>query len=334
MPHSLFELENKLATALVGLFSVVGALFLANKTLSFLNLLLDIYVRSGKRLEQFGAGKGAWAVITGASDGIGKEFAYQLAAAKFNILLISRTRSKLESLASEIEGKYGVQTQIYAMDFTKGDLQDYENLKEVINQLDIGVLINNVATNHEIPTPFIMESEELINNIVEVNIAGTLRITKMIVNVMAAKNRGLILNIGSFAGYVPSPYLSVYSGSKAFLSTWSQALGAELKPKGIVVQNVNTYFVVTGMSKIRRSNFLTPYPKPYVRAVLSKIGVPCGSEYPYTSASYPSHGLANWLIANAFSWSWWEARNLEIHIDVRKRALRKREREAAAAKSQ
>jgi len=73
------------------------------------------------------------------------------------------------------------------MDFTKGDLQDYENLKEVINQLDIGVLINNVATNHEIPTPFIMESEELINNIVEVNIAGTLRITKMIVNVMAAK---------------------------------------------------------------------------------------------------------------------------------------------------
>lgn len=132
------------------------------------------------------------------------------------------------------------------MDFTKGDKRDYENLKEIIEELvDVGVLINNVATNHEIPTPFILETDEIVNNIVEVNISGLLRTTKIILPKMISSNRGLIINVGSFSGMIPTPYLSVYSASKAFMSTWSAALGAELKSKGIVVENVNTYFVVS-----------------------------------------------------------------------------------------
>lgn len=162
---------------------------------------------------------------------------------------------------------------------------------------------------------------------------------------------GLILNLGSFAGLVPSPYLSVYSGGKAFLSTWTQALAKEVESQGIVVQNVNTYFVVSSMSKIRRPTFLIPLPKPYVASVLAKIGVPCGANVPYTSTAYPSHGIANWLISNTLSTKFWINQNygmctynnawilsndlyicyVAIQKDVRRRALRKREREAAAA---
>jgi 17beta-estradiol 17-dehydrogenase / very-long-chain 3-oxoacyl-CoA reductase len=132
------------------------------------------------------------------------------------------------------------------MDFTEGNKRDYENLKEMIEELvDVGVLINNVATNHDIPTPFILETDEVINSIVEVNISGLLKITKMILPKMLSSNRGLIINVGSFSGMIPVPYLSVYSASKAFMSTWSAALGAELKSKGIVVEHVNTYFVVS-----------------------------------------------------------------------------------------
>ena len=128
------------------------------------------------------------------------------------------------------------------MDFTKGDKKDYETLREIIGKLDVGVLINNVATNHEIPTPFVLETDEIINNIAEVNVAGLLRVTKITLPRMISNNRGLIINVGSFSGMVPTPYLSVYSASKAFMSAFSAALGTELRSKGIVVEHVNIYF--------------------------------------------------------------------------------------------
>ncbi|CAG8790832.1 5493_t:CDS:2, partial [Acaulospora morrowiae] len=121
----------------------------------------------------------------------------------------------------------------------------------------------------------------------------------------------------------------------AFMNTWSQALGAELKSKGILVENVNTYFVVSAMSKVRKPSFLIPLPRPYVKSVLNKIGLPCGASWvPYNSCPYPSHALANWIVANTFSWSFWVNQGLAQQENIRKRALRKREREAAAAKSQ
>ncbi|CAG8451872.1 18648_t:CDS:2 [Dentiscutata erythropus] len=289
--------ESQIITAAIAVFAIIGAFFISLKTLSFLKLIIDVYVLPGKS---------AWAVVTGASDGIGREYAMQLAAAKFNILLVSRTASKLKTLRDEIEQKYEVDTKMYAMDFTKGTPMDYGNLRDMIEELDVGVLINNVATNHEIPTPFYLESDEIIHNIVEVNISGLLKVTKIVLSKMLPNNRGLIINCGSFAGSVPTPYLSVYSGSKAFMNQWSQAIGAELKSKGIIVENVNTYFVVSSMSKIRRPSLLIPLPKPYVKSVLSKIGIPGGaSYYPFNSNPYPAHALINWLISNTFSWSFW-----------------------------
>ncbi|RHZ76673.1 hypothetical protein Glove_194g19 [Diversispora epigaea] len=327
--------DNQLVTLAVASLAIVGALSLSSKILSFLKLIFDVYVRPGKSLKSFGAGGGAWAVITGASDGIGKEFALQLAAAKFNVLLISRTMSKLQELSEEIEKKYQVDTKLYAMDFCKGDPKDYEKIKEIISTIEVGVLINNVGTNHEIPTPFDLETDEIIHNIVEVNIAGLLKVTKIVLPNMLSRNKGLILNIGSFSGMMGTPYLSVYSGSKSFMNTWSQAIGAELQSKGIVVENVNTYFVVSAMSKVRRPSYLVPLPKPYVKSILNKIGVPGGASWvPFNSINYPSHAFANWIITNSFSWSFWVNQALVQNGNTRKRALRKREREAAAAKSQ
>lgn len=111
--------------------------------------------------------------------------------------------------------------------------------------------------------------------------------------------------MGSFAGLVATPYLSVYSAGKAFLSTWSQALGTEVAKDGIVVEHVNTYFVVSAMSKIRRPSLLIPTAKNYVASVLAKVGVPCGATVPYTSTPYPMHGVANWAIKNLLTDTFW-----------------------------
>jgi 17beta-estradiol 17-dehydrogenase / very-long-chain 3-oxoacyl-CoA reductase len=112
---------------------------------------------------------------------------------------------------------------------------------------------------------------------------ATLKVTKLVIPGMVQRKRGLILTVGSFASLIPSPLLAVYSGSKAFLSTWSQALGSELEGTGVTVELLNTYFVVSivrllssasshpsmmqvsKLSKIRNSSWMIPKPSTYVR---------------------------------------------------------------------
>ncbi|KAI8373855.1 hypothetical protein BD560DRAFT_454031 [Blakeslea trispora] len=318
----------------ITLFAAIGAAFLGYKALTLFKILFDAFIARGISLQKFGAGKGSWAVITGATDGIGKEFALQLAKKKFNIFLISRTASKLDALAKDISEQFGVETKTFAMDFTKGDAEDYKRVGQILDTIRVGALVNNVGVNHEIPTSFVEEDETLINNIIEVNIKGLMKMTKLVLPQMKENRNGLILNIGSFAGLVATPYLSVYSAGKAFLATWSQALGKEVEKDGIVVEHVSTYFVVSAMSKIRRPSLLIPTAKDYVASVLKRIGVPCGANVPFTSTPYPMHGLANWAITNLLTTSFWVNYNDSIQRDIRKRALRKREREAAARKTE
>ncbi|KAF9986094.1 hypothetical protein BGZ65_008797 [Modicella reniformis] len=315
----------------VAIFGAIGVAVVAFKALSFLKVLVDVFLRSGINVKKYGAGNGGWAVITGATDGIGKEFAFQLASKKLNIVLVSRTESKLKAIAQELEQTYSVETKHFVMDFTKASEENYQALQQFLNPIEVTMLVNNVGTNHEIPTPFEQETDKVIKDIVEVNINAAMKMTKIVVPQMITRKSGLIINLGSFAGLVPTPYLSVYSGSKAFLSSWSQAIGAELAPKGIHVQNVNTFFVVSAMSKIRRASLLIPLPKPYVRSVLNQLGISGGASTPNTSTPYFSHAIANWAIDNLFSRAFWVNHNYKIQVDIRKRALNKREREAAAA---
>ncbi len=93
--------------------------------------------------------------------------------------------------------------------------------------------------------------------------------------------------------------LAPYAASKVFLSSFSAALGPELKSKGVDVEAVNTYFVVSSMSKIRRASVLIPTPKQFVRASLSKIGLAGGSLFtgrPYLSTPYWSHAILDYFI--------------------------------------
>ncbi|KAF9917097.1 hypothetical protein BX616_001957 [Lobosporangium transversale] len=327
-----FVQKSDVNAAALAIFGIIGATVVAFKVLSFLKLLFDVFLRPGINLKKYGAGRGGWAVITGATDGIGKEFAFQLASKKMNIVLVSRTESKLAAIGAELEQKYNIETKHYAMDFAKGADSDYQALQQLLSPLEVTVLINNVGTNHEMPTPFEQETDTIIKSIVEININAAMRMTKIVVPQMVSRKNGLIINLGSFAGLVPTPFLSVYSGSKAFLSSWSQAIGAELAPKGIHVQNVNTYFVVSAMSKIRRASMLIPMPKPYVQSVLAKIGTSGGASTPYTMTPYYSHAIANWAIDHLFSRGFWVQQNYNIQTDIRKRALRKKEREAANSK--
>lgn len=269
-------------------------------------------------------------MVTGASDGIGKEYALQLAQKGFNIVLVSRTQSKLDELAKEIREKSNVEAKTFAMDFAANNDKDYSKLRQLVSDLEVSILINNVGLSHSIPVPFAETPEMEMRDIITVNCTGTLRITQLIAPAMIKRKKGLILTMASFGGLLPTPLLATYSGSKAFLQQWSAALASELAPQGIHVQVVQSYLVTSAMSKIRRSSMLVPTPKQFVGAALGKIGRQGGAQGMHaTSTPYWAHAIMHWGIAtfagltNGYAIDY----NRKMHEDIRKRALRKAERE-------
>lgn len=315
----------------VGALAGVGALVLALKLVSFTRLFLSNFLLSGVNLRKYGRA-GSWAVVTGASDGLGKEYASQLAARGFNLVLVSRTKTKLETLAKELEQKYigrGLQIKIHAMDFAQDDDADYEQLAELIRALDVAILINNVGQSHSMPVSFLETPKEELQNIVTVNCLGTLKVTRVVAPILKERKHGLILTMGSFGGWTPTPYLATYSGSKAFLQQWSNALSSELADDHIDVYLVLSHLVTTAMSKVRRPSLLVPNARNFVKSALGKVGLGGYQTAPNTYTPWWSHSFMLWLIENIAGVNspitiWY---NKKMHVDIRKRALRKQARE-------
>ncbi|KAG9104333.1 hypothetical protein FRC07_009816, partial [Ceratobasidium sp. 392] len=117
--------------------SAVGAAVVAGLGYSIIQFLLQTFILSGRSLSKYGAKNGAWA---GATDGIGREFASQLAKAGFNVFIASRSQDKLDAFASELKSKYSVNAKTYAIDFSRRDVAAYTGLAEALEGLDIGVL--------------------------------------------------------------------------------------------------------------------------------------------------------------------------------------------------
>ncbi|KAK4548268.1 hypothetical protein LTR36_010138 [Oleoguttula mirabilis] len=326
--HSLAE--DTWASPTTQLFAFIGVLWLSSKIFSFWRLIASLFILPGTPLSTFGK-KGSWAVVTGASDGIGKEYALQLAQKGFNILLVSRTQSKLDTLAAEIQRMYNVQCNTLGMDFAANKDSDFAKLKQMVHELDVSILVNNVGLSHSIPVPFAETPEREVQDIITINCMGTLRVTQLVAPGMVRRKTGLILTMASFGGILPTPLLATYSGSKAFLQQWSSALSSELAPHGVKVQLVQSYLVTSAMSKIRRSSAMVPTPKQFVRAALGKIGRSGGAQgVAATSTPYWAHGIMHWAITSLTPGpmnKYVIDVNKKMHEDIRRRALRKAERD-------
>ncbi|KAI9798742.1 MAG: hypothetical protein M1833_004572 [Piccolia ochrophora] len=327
------SLQDYIPSPLLSFLAAVGLLALLVPVVSYVRLLLSLFVLAGTPLRKYGP-KGSWAVVTGASDGIGKEFAIQLAQKGFNLVLVSRTDSKLRTLAHEIETKYAgtaIKTKLLAMDFAQDRDEDYEELKKIVDALDVAILVNNVGVSHDVPVPFMLTSKTEMANIITVNCTGTLKVTQIVAPRLVQRGKGLILTMGSFAGLVPTPLLATYSGSKAFLNHWSASLASELKPHGVEVQLILSYLVASAMSKIRRASAFTPNPRTFVRSALGKIGRSGGAQgLAHTSTPYWGHALIQWWLAKTVgtSTAFVVDRNKVAHESIRARALKKLARDA------
>uniref|UniRef100_A0A023EPQ8 Putative 17 beta-hydroxysteroid dehydrogenase type 3 n=1 Tax=Aedes albopictus TaxID=7160 RepID=A0A023EPQ8_AEDAL len=217
---------------------------------------------------------GSWALVTGATDGIGKAYAKALAKKGLNVVLVSRTLSKLEDVAKEIESESKVQTKVIAADFT-GGAEIYETIAKQTTGLEIGVLVNNVGMSYANPERFLElpEQEKLVANLITCNIFSVTRMCNLFLPGMVERRKGVVINISSLSAVIPAPMLTVYAASKAFVDKFSDDLATEYAKHGILVQSVLPGPVATNMSKIRRSTWMACSPKSFVSNALSTLGI-------------------------------------------------------------
>ncbi|XP_063045242.1 very-long-chain 3-oxoacyl-CoA reductase-B [Engraulis encrasicolus] len=265
-------------------------------TAAWLSLCSIYRLLNGVKIWILGNGKlvsptrlGKWAVVTGATDGIGKAYAEELARRGFSIVLISRSQEKLDDVSKTIESKYGVETKTIAADFSSKDI--YSGIESGLSGLEIGVLVNNVGISYSYPEFFlnVPDLEPFIDTMINVNITSVCQMTRIVLPMMADRSKGVILNISSASGMYPVPLLTIYSATKAFVDFFSRGLNAEYKKKGIIVQSVLPFFVATKLSKIRRATFDKPTPERYVAAALNTVGLQSQTN------GYLPHAIMGWV---------------------------------------
>ncbi|KAJ2785604.1 hypothetical protein H4R18_000420 [Coemansia javaensis] len=316
--------------ALQTAFMYLGVAVVAYYVSLVVTLVYDVLLRPGARLDKFGAGQGAWAVVTGCTDGLGREAALELARKKFNMLLISRSADKLEALAAEVR-QAGVEARVVVVDFAAVDEETWARVRRELDAVRVGVLMNNVGVSYDHPMHVEEVDAAAVDAMVDLNVRAMVRMTQLVLGQMKERRSGLIVNSGSFAALVPSPFLSIYSGTKGFVRYFSQSLAAEAAPHGVVVEHLQTYFVCSRMSKTRRPTFLIPLPKPYIRTVFAKIGVEGGAAEPYTSIPYLSHALMAFVSERLVPRQLAISYNHNLLAGLRKRALKKKQQQQAEA---
>ncbi|CAG2104238.1 unnamed protein product [Medioppia subpectinata] len=216
-----------------------------------------------------------WAVITGATDGIGLEYANRLARLGYCLLIISRSEDKLQRVRSELlkNNPKCVTIKTLAVDFTKPDI--YGRIKEATDSVEaVDVLVNNVGMSSKICEYFtrIEKLNEFIPSIINCNITSMTKMVSLVLPQMVARKRGIIINISSLSATNPIPLLSIYSSSKVYCDYFSRSLHYEYKDKGIIVQSVLPGFVSTNMSSMRPS-FTVPTAEAYVGEAIKTIGI-------------------------------------------------------------
>ncbi len=202
-------------------------------------------------MNEFKTKYGPWALVTGASSGIGKEFARQLAANGINVAVAARRQDRLEELAQELENKHHIQTRAIPVDLTAVNYLDI--IQSATADIEIGLLINNAGAGA--PGAFLRQSLDNYTRVVQLNVTAPMQLTHIFGEQMIKQGYGGIIFISSIAGYMGSPYMANYAATKAYLLNLGAALHIELKSKGVDVLVVSPGPTRTEMMEMEGTDF-------------------------------------------------------------------------------
>ena len=221
-------------------------------------------------------GEGSYALITGATDGIGKEFCIQLAKLKFNLILVSRNIEKLKKVSDELKNKFiNLQTILIEFDFSKKfSIKDYEkfflNNKEIKN-LDISILINNIGiSQRELFTNY---SLEFIMDTININIVSQSLLTKIFINKLLNRNKkSAIISMSSYSATLPLILSSIYCASKIYDDYLLRSIAEENKGKNIDFLSVRPQYVNTPSRANHKKEFKAISTEECVNGIFQDLG--------------------------------------------------------------
>ena len=173
-----------------------------------------------------------WAVIAGASDGIGEEFALALAQRQINVVLLARRQDKLDEVAQRVRASSGVQARTLSVDLaTTGATAA---IAEATADLEVGFLVYCAGADTDYRS-FLGNTIDAAETMVQRNCSGPIRLVHHFAPAMVHRGRGGIVVLGSGAGFMGAPNMVAYAATKAFDMIFAEALWAELKPQGVDV---------------------------------------------------------------------------------------------------
>lgn len=233
----------------------------------------------------------SWALVTGASDGIGFALAHELCYRGFNVILHGRNPAKLEGVKSTLTHAFpATKIRLIVMDASLPvSSSSLQRLVDGIQDVHLSVLINNVggtgALSLDLKT-FKDHTHDEVDAMLNLNSRFAIQLTRAIIPLLQRNQPGLIINIGSTAS-IGIPYLTVYSGAKGFNMSWGKSLLIEAKAEG---QNISVLGVIVAnvQSAANKSdaNIFTPTSQVMAKAILDRVG--CGK--PIVVAYFP-HAL-------------------------------------------
>ena len=218
-------------------------------------------------------GAGSWALITGASDGLGKSFAQQLASHGFNLVLVARTQSKLDRLQAELQAQ-GVQVRTVAADLSSTSDSTYASIAASVRDLDLSVLVNCVGTTvhrryKDIPVAS-------LRRLLAVNVHTTAVLTHALLPALLGHHavtghRAALINVGSIVGRFYWPGTQLYGACKAFIDHLTIPLAFEYREQ-LDVLSFQPTVMATAMATGTEPAAITITPDQAARAALSQIG--------------------------------------------------------------
>lgn len=196
---------------------------------------------------------GPWALITGASSGIGREFARQLAGRGMNVILVARRSERLNELAVELGTRHGVDTRTIPVDLCYDDFLDV--IRAGVDGREIGLLVNSAGFART--GPFLDMSPDDMTRMLNLNARAPVLLTREYGPAMRDRQRGGVVFLSSVAGFVGTPMWSLYSATKAFNLLLGEGLAAELRAAGVSVMSLapgatrTEFFDVAGLGAER-----------------------------------------------------------------------------------
>jgi short-subunit dehydrogenase len=187
------------------------------------------------------------ALITGASRGIGYDLAKSFARQQHNLILVSRNEDRLNEIGYDLSERFNAEVTVIAADLS----QDQAAIK-VFNEtcrrnLKVDILVNNAGIGDW--GFFNDEDFDRISRMLHLNIIALTELTRLVLPQMIRAGEGRILNVSSLAAFVPGPYMAVYYASKAYVKSFSEAIGNELKGTGVTVTALCPGLTKTGFQK-------------------------------------------------------------------------------------